>query len=49
MSSAAVSDASQKAAKDKSAGRIDGAVALAMLAGVAPLEEPRFNHRSMVG
>ena len=39
----------RKLAKDKSAGRIDGAVALAMLAGVAPLEEPRFNHRSMVG
>lgn len=39
----------RKLAKDKSAGRIDGAVALAMMAGVAPLEEPRFNHRSMVG
>lgn len=29
----------RKLAKDKSAGRIDGAVALAMLAGVAPLED----------
>jgi len=39
----------RKLAKDKSAGRIDGAVALAMLAGVAPLdEEPRFNHRTMI-
>jgi phage terminase large subunit-like protein len=39
----------RKLAKDKSAGRIDGAVALAMMAGVAPLEKPAFNHRTMVG
>jgi phage terminase large subunit-like protein len=38
----------RKLAKDKSAGRIDGAVALAMMAGVAPLEERRFDHRTMI-
>ncbi|HJQ61187.1 MAG TPA: terminase TerL endonuclease subunit [Vineibacter sp.] len=39
----------RKLAKDKSAGRIDGAVALAMLVGVAPLDKPAFNHRTMIG
>jgi len=39
----------RKLAKDKSAGRIDGAVALAMMIGSAPLDKPVFNHRSMVG
>jgi phage terminase large subunit-like protein len=40
----------RKLAKDRSAGRIDGAVALAMLAGVAPLEsEPIFNIRALIG
>jgi phage terminase large subunit-like protein len=38
----------RKLVKDKSAGRIDGAVALAMMAGVAPLEERPFNHRTMI-
>jgi phage terminase large subunit-like protein len=40
----------RKLAKDRSAGRIDGAVALAMLAGVAPLQsEPIFNIRALIG
>jgi phage terminase large subunit-like protein len=39
----------RKLAKDKSAGRIDGAVALAMMCGVAPMEKPAFNYRAMVG
>lgn len=39
----------RKLAKDKSAGRIDGAVALAMMAGVAPLESaPEIDIRAMV-
>jgi phage terminase large subunit-like protein len=40
----------RKLAKDKSAGRIDGAVALAMMAGVAPLdEEVPFNLLTLIG
>jgi len=40
----------RKLAKDKSAGRIDGAVAMAMMAGVAPLEsQPAFNVHALIG
>lgn len=38
----------RKLVKDKSSGRIDGAIALAMMAGVAPLEDRQFNHRTMI-
>lgn len=40
----------RKLAKDRSAGRIDGAIALAELCGVAPLEDaPAFNVHALIG
>ena len=38
----------RKLAKDRSAGRIDGAVALTMLIGVAETAKPAFDHRAML-
>jgi len=39
----------RKLAKDKSTGRIDGAVALAMMTGVAVEETPEVNIRALIG
>ena len=39
----------RKPSKRKSTGRIDGLVALAMAVGVAPLQEPVFDVRSLIG
>jgi phage terminase large subunit-like protein len=39
----------RKPSKRKSTGRIDGTIALAMAIGVAPLQEPVFDVRGMIG
>jgi phage terminase large subunit-like protein len=39
----------RKPSKRKSTGRIDGLVALAMAVGVAPLQVPAIDVRSMIG
>jgi phage terminase large subunit-like protein len=40
----------RKLAKDRSAGRIDGAVGLAMMAGVGVANyQPAFNPRALIG
>jgi len=39
----------RKLSKNKSAGRIDGLVALAMAIGVAPLRAPAFDIEALIG
>jgi phage terminase large subunit-like protein len=39
----------RKPSKRKSTGRIDGTIALAMAVGVAPLQEPVFDVKGMIG
>ena len=39
----------RKPSKRKSTGRIDGLIALAMAIGVAPLQVPEIDVRSMIG